>query len=398
LTSITIPSSVTSIGESVFAECTSLTFIEVDSGNNNYTSDNGVLFNKEKTTLFCYPAGKTETSYTIPGSVTKIENGAFGGCANLISIEVESGNDSFISDNGVLYDKNKTILICYPIGKTETSYMISNSVITIGNDAFSSCQNLTSITIPNSVTAFGERAFSDCTNLTSITIPKSVKSIKHAAFWYCTSLTSITNLNPKPITISENVFPGVPQSAILTVPASAVSAYQKANNWNKFIIIGGGILVNPVANNSKYGYTTGDGLYQEGETATVTATARENCKFVKWTKDGAEISTNSSYSFIVTEDVELVANFESEVGIEQLKIENGELKIYPNPASGIATISATDEIEQLNIFDITGRLVKSQSPANRQVTFDTGILPKGIYLVQARLKDGGVQMGKVVVK
>jgi len=75
---------------------------------------------------------------------------------------------------------------------------------------------------------------------------------------------------------------------------------------------------------------------------------------------------------------------------------SAELKIAPNPVSGIVTISATAEIAQLQIFDIVGRLVSSQSSENRQVVFDTGVLPKGVYLVQARLKDGGVQTGKVV--
>jgi len=73
------------------------------------------------------------------------------------------------------------------------------------------------------------------------------------------------------------------------------------------------------------------------------------------------------------------------------------LSIAPNPASGMVTISATAEIAQLQIFDITGRLVNSQSPENRQVVFDTGVLPKGVYLVQVRLRNGGVQMGKIVV-
>ncbi|MCL2511437.1 MAG: T9SS type A sorting domain-containing protein [Bacteroidales bacterium] len=74
------------------------------------------------------------------------------------------------------------------------------------------------------------------------------------------------------------------------------------------------------------------------------------------------------------------------------------LHIFPNPTSGAITISATAEIEQLRIFDITGRLVSDQSPASRQVVFDTGVLPNGIYLVQARLKDGRVQTGKLVVR
>jgi len=78
--------------------------------------------------------------------------------------------------------------------------------------------------------------------------------------------------------------------------------------------------------------------------------------------------------------------------------ENHLLTIVPNPVSGIVTITATDEMQQLYIFDITGRLLKSQTPASKNNSFDTSILPHGIYIVQARLKEGGVQMGKLVVR
>jgi hypothetical protein len=74
------------------------------------------------------------------------------------------------------------------------------------------------------------------------------------------------------------------------------------------------------------------------------------------------------------------------------------LRLVPNPVSGMVTISTTAEMQQLNIFDITGRLVGSQSPAGNQVVFDTGVLPKGVYLVQALLKDGGQRTGKMVVR
>jgi len=73
------------------------------------------------------------------------------------------------------------------------------------------------------------------------------------------------------------------------------------------------------------------------------------------------------------------------------------LSIFPNPVSGIATISASEEIQQLHIFDITGRLAHSQSPADKQVVFDTGALPSGVYLVRALMKDGGVQTGKLII-
>jgi len=85
-------------------------------------------------------------------------------------------------------------------------------------------------------------------------------------------------------------------------------------------------------------------------------------------------------------------------GITELPPRENQLLIAPNPASGAVTISATAEIEQLQIFDIVGRLVHSHTSASKEVVFDTGILAKGIYLVRAQLKNGGVQTGKVVVR
>ena len=387
LLSVTIPSSVTKIGDYAFPMCTSLTAIEVDNGNNHYTSDGGVLLNKDKTTLICYPVGKAASTYLLPGSVTKIENGAFSGCVNLISIEVENGNNHFTSETGVLFNKDKTTLVCYPIGKPETSYIIPNSVTTIGYDAFYGSPNLTSITIPNTVAKFRERAFCHCQGLTSITFPKSVKSIEYAAFLDCTSLTSITSFNLVPVKIELGVF-GVPQTCTLTVPTSAVSAYQSANVWKEFNIIGGGILVNPVANNSQYGTTTGDGLYQQGETATVTATAHENCKFVKWTKSGAEVSTENQYTFTVTEDVELVAIFEENVGVEEETRSIASLRVYPNPTTGELIINNEQlTMNNVEIFDVMGRPVGENlrvcpEIGQSETVINISHLPSGIYFIR----------------
>ncbi|MDB4388211.1 leucine-rich repeat protein, partial [Akkermansiaceae bacterium] len=91
LTSITIPDSVTSIGELAFLNCNSLTMIEVSAGNLNYTGIDGVLFNKEKTVLHNYPANKTGDNYTIPDSVIIIENRAFRNCTSLTSITIPDG-------------------------------------------------------------------------------------------------------------------------------------------------------------------------------------------------------------------------------------------------------------------------------------------------------------------
>ncbi len=178
LKSITIPENITSIGDWVFYECTSLTSITVDSNNKNYSSDSyGVLFNKDKTELIQYPIGNKRTTYSIPGSVTSIGERAFCDCFSLTSVTI---------GNSVTSIGDWAFLDCSSL----TNVTIGNSVISIGEFAFRNCTSLTSITIPDSVTIIGYGAFYKCASLTSITIPDSVTSIGVAAFGDCTGLTN----------------------------------------------------------------------------------------------------------------------------------------------------------------------------------------------------------------
>jgi hypothetical protein len=215
--SITIPPSVTSIGDGAFFLCENLTSINVDTSNPNFSSEDGVLFNKTKTSLLAYPAGKTG-AYTIPSSVTHIASsfshgGAFrytsitsiiipssvtfigffpfAGCSNLTSINVDTGNPNFSSEDGVLFNKTKTSLLAYPAGRTG-AYTIPLSVTYIDACAFWFATNLTSIIIPSSVNIIEFQAFTGCTSLTSITIPASVIYIGSGAFEICTNLISVT--------------------------------------------------------------------------------------------------------------------------------------------------------------------------------------------------------------
>ena len=147
LKSITIPSSVTEIGENAFRGCKGLTSITADKNNKNYTSVNGVLFNKNKTEILAYPNAKS-SSYVIPSSVTEIGSAAFYDCTGLKSVTIPS------------------------------------SVKEIGIDAFSGCTGLKSVTISNGVTNIESWAFYGCTGLKSVTIPSSVAEICGSAFGY----------------------------------------------------------------------------------------------------------------------------------------------------------------------------------------------------------------------
>ena len=166
LTSITIPNTVTSIGNGAFLGCKGLTSITIP---NSVTNIGFAAFS----------GCSSLTSITIPNSVTHIGDTAFNACTSLESITVDVNNPNYCSEDGVLFNKDKTTLIQYPIGKQDTyAYTIPNSVARIEHESFEGCTGLTSITIPNSVTSIGGSAFSGCTGLTSLTIPDSVTNIE----------------------------------------------------------------------------------------------------------------------------------------------------------------------------------------------------------------------------
>ena len=163
LTSVTIPNSITSIDYETFSGCYGLTSV---------TIPNSVTSIGERAFFGC--AGLN--SVTIPESITNIGYGAFNECSRLTSITVNENNLYYSDIDGIMFNKDKTSLIKYPCDKetTNEAYIIPTSVTSIGDDAFEYCYGLTSVTIPDSVTSIGERAFFGCTGLTSVRIPKSV--------------------------------------------------------------------------------------------------------------------------------------------------------------------------------------------------------------------------------
>lgn len=178
LKSLTIGNCVTEIDGNAFEDCTSLENITIP---DSVTYIGGGLFDG------CISL----VNITIGNNVANINNMVFGVCANLKKINVSTINKKYSSTDGVLFDKNKSEIIAYPMGKNNILYSIPDSVTSISEYAFRGCERLTSIVIPNSVTSISEYAFSGCERLTSIIIPNSVTSIGKNAFGGCERLKSI---------------------------------------------------------------------------------------------------------------------------------------------------------------------------------------------------------------
>lgn len=177
LSKLSIPSSVGSIGNYAFFNC---------SGMKTLTLKNGVKTIGWQAFAYC---GEL-TSVTVPKSVTECE-GAFMCCSKLKTIKTDSASTKFCSSNGVLFNKSKTVIVQYPAGKTASSYSVPNTVKTISNGAFSGSANLTSVTVPSGITEISYCAFSHCGGLTSIKLPKSVTVISQYAFEDCEKLKTL---------------------------------------------------------------------------------------------------------------------------------------------------------------------------------------------------------------
>ena len=250
---ITFPFTITYIDSSIFCNLGNLQTITADSNNQTYSTQDGVLFNKEKTELLEYPSANTRREYTVPNGVTHIEWGAFDtfrsgylqtvnipqsvtdmtyafeDCRSLQNINVDSNNENYSSQDGILFDKKKRTIERYPAGRKNSVYEIPKGVQDIRTYGFHDCINLTNILIPNTVTVIGEYAFSGCDNLLNVVLPDSVSYLEHNAFDIY-NLKSITINNPE-CELSEYCACGGDEFKIYGFRNSTAQKYAKENGY-----------------------------------------------------------------------------------------------------------------------------------------------------------------------
>ena len=239
--SLSISSNVTFIGVNAFQYCSGI--INVENNNPNYSSAEGVLFNKTKVTLIQCPTSKKD-NYNVPTSVVNINNGAFSGCSNLTSIIIPSSVNniaefSFSECNGLITISLPSSIskigdYAFCLCKNLKSIVLPSKITKIGWATFYSCNSLTSIIIPELVDSLDCFAFSGCSSLTSIILPKSVESVGTAVFDDCSNLNSIYLKNPLPPLCDMTFSIPFKQTCILYVPVGCKAIYQQANEWKDF--------------------------------------------------------------------------------------------------------------------------------------------------------------------
>jgi hypothetical protein len=232
LTNAAIGDSVTNIGDGAFFACFSLADVALPDSlltiGSYAFSDSGL------------------NSIVIPGAVASIEDTTFANCPYLNAINVDETNSFYSSSDGVLFNKERTVLLCCPGGRTG-AYVIPNTVTNIGSYAFYFCVNLTGITIPGNVISIGDYAFNNCQSLITVTIPASVKTIGDQAF-AASGLKQIYFRGNAP-DFGLDVFAAVGTAPLYYLPGTT--------GWGATVVYSPMVLWNPQA-------LTGDGRFGVG--------------------------------------------------------------------------------------------------------------------------------------
>ena len=444
LTTITIGSGVDSLWLSAFASCPALISINVSPNNLFYASEDGVLFNKAKTTLLRFPQAKPDANYLIPNTVTTLAGSsssgiaAFADCKRIKAVVMPNS----VKEIGVSTFWNCDSLVSVTIG---------NSVDTIRFNTFSNCKSLKYVTIGESVSAIENQAFSGCSSLKSITIPKSVTAIggvgmmgTFGGFVFTNTAldTMIIKATIPPFT-SQSSFSGVSKNISIFIPCGSLAAYQDSNNWKDFT----NFIEVPITTDifdvicegetyykgNGFEIFDGAGIYYDtlqsslGCDSIVCLTLTEleipsnvsvskvgNSFLITWqgeaisyvlyrNNDSLTTLTTTTYTDTDLTDGEeycykikaIAANCETEFSEEICETFNTvsivgaccirPIQIFPNPTTGQITIKNYElKINNIEIYDIVGKLQESRISeiGKSEIVLDVSHLANGLYFLK----------------
>lgn len=193
LAKISIPASVTTVGDCAFYDCITLSEL---------TLSEGLLSIGPSAFHGCTGLAEVE----LPDSLLTLGKGAFNGCRSLTSISASQANTAFSSEDGILYNKEKTEILAVPQNLIGT-VSLPEGITSVGSGTFSGCTGITSVIFPESVTEIGSYAFNGCTTLASVVLPEDLTTIGEGAFYGCRGLVSIS-LGKGLSSVGSNAFSG----------------------------------------------------------------------------------------------------------------------------------------------------------------------------------------------
>ena len=378
LASIDLPASLSSLGAGVFSGCTGLTSINVDSGNSFYCSQDGILFTKDMTELICYPAAKEGGHYAVPSGVVIICDEAFDSSYNLTSVDLPEG---LISIGAGAFSGCSLISIDLP-----------ESLVSIGDDAFYG-KNWTSLVLPENLRSVGYGAFSWSETLVSVAILSDTLEIDGGAFSGCGSMKEVLVLGDtypavvnNPLWGEENVlFDGL-KYLLYSFSDETLPEFWSAPAATVRLSLGG--LSDKMPYTGKF-----PDLYIDGNASSYEMTVDEN----SMTFDTAPgTHTLDSFGFwLYREGYEadktlVTINRPVTYTIDGAGIDDAAasgIGCYPGVADDMLTVSGTAAGASLRVIDLSGAQRMSVVCTDGETAVDVSCLAQGMYFVL--VEDGG---------
>ena len=307
--------------------------------------DNGITYNVTSVGFSAFSGCATLTSVVIPNSVVTIQSNAFSDCLALTSVTLP---------NSLTLIQNAAFRNCSSL----TSIILPNSITVIQNATFYGCSSLSSVTIPNSITSINGSAFEGCTSLASISIPNSVTNISFYGFRNCTSLTSI-NLPNALTSIAEETFKGCTSLETVVIPASVASIKSHAFYGCTSLTSVTSKRVNPLVIISTVFFNVNQPF----------------CTL--YVPPGSEAAYEAAAFWTNFAPILPIATLSS----DEFNVKN-KFSVYPNPAKDKIYFENINNISKINIYDASGKLVKSETPKNNSL--DISSLKIGNYFLEIK--------------